>query len=60
MSSVVVDVEANEVALKDTQENLVSDWENTEDLTAWERRVQKEPKLGIPLGRTDFLAQHGR
>jgi len=60
MFSVVVGVEANEVALKDIQENLVSDWENTEDLTAWERLVQKEPKLDIPLGRTDFLAQHGR
>lgn len=60
MAGIVVGVESNEITVKNTKQDLVTDRQNTIDLAAGERRVQEETKLDVLLGLADFLAEHGR
>jgi hypothetical protein len=49
MSCVVVCVEANQIAVKDAQEQGLSNRENSVDLTTGEWRMQEEANLDILL-----------
>jgi hypothetical protein len=51
-------VEANEIALQNTQQNFISHWEYPEDLTTREGRMQEEANLDI--GLANFRSQHSR
>ena len=59
MTSVVVCVEANEVAVENAEQNLIADGEDSVDLGTGERCVQEEANLDILLGIAELLAQHG-
>lgn len=58
MSCVVVGMEPDEVAVKDAQQQFVSDGEDPVDLTAGEGRVEEEPDLDVDLGISDLLPEH--
>lgn len=58
MTGIVVSVEADEVAVQDTTQQLLSDGENPVDFGAGEGRVKEEADLNILLAVTDLLAQH--
>lgn len=60
MTSVVIGVESNKIAMQDTQEKLVTHRQNPVDLTAGEGRMQEKADLDILLAVTDLLAQHLR
>lgn len=60
MSSVIVCVEADQIALEDTEEQLFSDREDTVDLAAGERRVQEKADLDVFLCVSNLLAEHLR
>jgi hypothetical protein len=60
VARVVVRVEADQVAVQYSKENLIADREDAVDFRAGEWRVQEEANLDILLGVADFLAQHLR
>jgi hypothetical protein len=60
MASIVVGVEANQVAVKETGEQSLSHRQNSIDFTAGERRVQEEANLDILLGVSKLFSQHLR
>lgn len=60
MTSVVIGMESNKIAMQDTQEKLVAHRQNPVDLTAGEGRMQEKADLDILLAVTDLLAQHLR
>lgn len=55
---VVVGVEANQVAVEDTQQKRFPDGQDAVDLTAGEGGVKEEANLDVLLGVADLLAQH--
>lgn len=55
---VVVCVEANQVAVEDTQQKRFPDRQDAVDFTAGEGGVKKEANLDVLLGVADLLAQH--
>lgn len=59
MTSVVVGVETDQVAVKNTEENVVSNGENTVNLAAGERRVQEKADLDVSLPVPNLLTKHG-
>ena len=59
MTSIVVCVEANEVAVENAEQDLIADGEDSVDLGTGERCVQEEANLDILLGVTELFAQHG-
>jgi hypothetical protein len=58
VARIVVGVEADQVALEHTAEDLVSDGEDAVDLGAGEGCVQEEADLDVLLGVANLLAQH--
>ncbi len=58
MSGVVVCVEADQIAVKDTQEQGLSDGKDSVDFTTREGRMQEEANLDVLLSCSDLLAQH--
>lgn len=60
MPSIVVGMEPNQVAMQDTEQQLVPDWENSVDLAAREGRMEEEADLDILLAIADLLTQHLR
>lgn len=56
MPCVVIRMKADQIAVQDTQEDLVSHWENPVDLTAREWGMQKEPYFDIRLFRSNLLS----
>lgn len=58
MPGVIVGMETNQVAVQNTQQQGLSYWENTIDLTAGERCVQEEGNLDILLRVSNFFTQH--
>jgi hypothetical protein len=60
MTSVIVSMESNQIAVKYAEKDLVSNWKNAVDLATWERRVEEETNLDILLRIAKFLAKHGR
>jgi hypothetical protein len=59
VTGVVVRVEADEVAVEDTEQDLVANGENAVDLGAGEGCVQEEADLDVLPGVAELLAQHG-
>lgn len=49
VTSIVVSVESNEIAMKNAKKNLVSNWKNTVDLATGERGMEEETNLDILL-----------
>lgn len=60
MAGVVISVEANQIAMQDTQKKLIANRKNTIDFTAGEWGVQEEADLDILLAITNLLTQHFR
>lgn len=60
MASVIVGVEADQVAVKYAEQDLVTYRQDTIDLRRGERSVKEEADLDVLLGVTNLLAQHGR
>lgn len=60
MAGIVVGVETNEIAVKDTKQNLVTDRENSVNLGAGEGSVQEEANLDILLCVAKLFSQHRR
>lgn len=60
MPGVVIGVEANQVAMQNSQEELIANGENAIDLATREGSVQEETNLDVLLGFTDLFAQHLR
>ena len=60
MSGVIVCVEADQIALEDTEEQLFPNREDTVDLAAGERRVQEEADFDVFLCVSNLLAEHLR
>jgi hypothetical protein len=60
VARIVVCVEADQVTVQYTEENLVSDRKDAVDLGAGEGRVEEEANLDVLLGVPDLLAQHLR
>ncbi len=60
MTSIVVCVETDEIAVKNTKQNLVADREDSVNLGTREGCVQEETDLDILLGFANLFAQHGR
>jgi hypothetical protein len=60
VTCVIVSVEADQVTVKYTQQDLVSDRQNAVDLGAGKRCVEEETKLDVLLGIANLLAQHSR
>lgn len=58
MAGVIISVEPNQIAMQNTQKELIADWQDTIDLTAGERGMQKEANLDIFLAVANLLAQH--
>ena len=59
MAGVVVGVETDQIALKDTKKEFLSDWQDSVDLRGRERCMEEEADLDVLLGITDLLAEHG-
>lgn len=49
MSGIVIGMEADQIAMEDTQQELISDRQDSVNLTARERRVEEEANLDILL-----------
>lgn len=60
VASVIVSVEPNQIAVQDSIENLIADWQDTVDFTGWERSVQEEAELDVTLRVTNLLTKHSR
>ena len=60
MPGVVIGVETNQVAMQDSQEQLIANGENAVDLAAREGSVQEETNLDVLLAVANLLAQHLR
>lgn len=60
MTSVIVGMKSNQIAVKNAEKDLISDWKNAVDLTTWEWRVEEEANLDILFRIAKFLAKHGR
>lgn len=60
MTGVIVSVEANKVAMEDTEQECFSDGQNPVDLAAGKWRVEEETDLNVLLAVTDLLPQHLR
>lgn len=60
MSRVVVGMETDEVAVQDTEQQLVSHGQNPIDLAGGERSVQEEADLDVLFAIPDLLAEHLR
>lgn len=60
MARIVVRVESNEIAVEDTEQNLVTDGQDSVDLGAREGRVQEEANLDILFRVAKLFSQHRR
>ena len=58
MPGIVVCVEPNQIAMKNPQEQSLSNWENSVDLAAGKWCMQEETNLDILLSCADLLSQH--
>lgn len=58
MPGVVIGVETNQVAMQDSQEQLIANGENAVDLATREGSVQEETNLDVLLAVANLLAQH--
>jgi hypothetical protein len=56
--SVIIGVEADQIAVQYTVEDLVTDRENSVDLTTGEGSVEEETELDVALGVADLFAEH--
>lgn len=59
VSSVVVGVKSDEIAMQDTEKDLIADREDAVDLTAWEWGVQEEANLHILPCISKLFPKHG-
>lgn len=60
MTSIVIGVETNQIAVQYTSEYFVSDGENTVDLATGEWGVEEESELDVALGVSNLFSEHGR
>ena len=60
MPCIIIGMEANQVAVKNTQEKILSYRQNSVDLAAGEGCMEEEADLDILLCRTNLLSQHLR
>ena len=60
MTSVVICVETDQVAVEYTEQNLVTNWQDTVDLGGGEGSVKEEANLDVLLSVAELLTQHGR
>lgn len=58
MSSIVVRVETNQVAVENTKKQGFSDGQNPVDFATREWCMQEETNLDVLLGGANFLSQH--
>lgn len=56
MPCIVIRVESDQIAMQDTEEDLIPHWENPVNLTARERSMQEEPYFDIRLRRSNLLS----
>lgn len=60
VSSIVVSVEADEIRVKNTLEDFVTDWQDAVDFTAWEWCVKEEADFDVSFRLANLLSNHGR
>lgn len=60
MPSIIIGVEPDQIAVEDTVENLVTDRQDSVDLTTGEGSVKEETKLHVALRVANLLAEHSR
>ena len=60
MTSVVVCVKPNQVAVEYAEQNLVTNWQDTVDFGGGEGGVKEEANLDVLLSVTELFTQHGR
>lgn len=60
MPSVIIGVESDQIAVQYAVEDLVTDRQDSVDLTTGEGGVEEETKLDVALGVADFFAEHSR
>jgi len=53
-------MEANEIAVQDTFQNLIPHRQNTVDFTTGKWSMEEEAQLDILLGVADCLSKHSR
>lgn len=58
MSSIIIGVESDQVAVQYTVENLVTDRQDSVDLATGEGSVEEESELDVALGVADLFAKH--
>lgn len=58
MPGVVIGVETNQVAMQNSQEQLIANGENAVDFATREGSVQEETNLDVLLAVANLLAQH--
>ena len=51
-------MKTNQIAVKHTKKQLLSNRKNSIDLTTWEWRMEEEANLDVLLAGADFLSQH--
>lgn len=59
MTGIVVGVETDKIALKNTEKELFSDGQDSVDFGGGEGSMEEKADLDILLGVTDFLSEHG-
>jgi len=60
MSGIVIGMEPNEVAVKDTKQQLVPNGQNSVDLATGKRRMQEETNLDVLLAVANLFPKHFR
>ena len=58
MSSIIIGVESNQVAVQYTVENLVTDRQDSVDLATGEGSVEEESKLDVAFRVANLLSEH--
>lgn len=56
MPCIVIRVESDQIAMQDTEKDLIPHWENPVNLTAREWSMQEEPYFDIRLRRSNLLS----
>jgi uncharacterized membrane-anchored protein len=60
MSGVVICMEANQITMQDSKQQLVANGQDAINLATRERRMKEEADLDVVFALADFLAQHLR
>ena len=60
MTSVIIGIESDKVAVQNAQKKLITQRQDTVDFTARERSIQEEPDLNILIAAPKFPTQHFR